>query len=234
MPILATSSWTDAAALAERVLVVPVGATEQHGPHLPLTTDTDIAVTLAGRLLAVLPEAVAVAPPVSFGASGEHQAFTGTLSIGSEALEVCLVELGRSASCTWRRQLLLSTHGGNATAVRGAARRLRREGRDARAWMPSWGGDAHAGRTETSLMLAIAPDRVDLAAARPGATAPLAELMPRLIAHGVAGVSGNGVLGDPTGASAAEGERLLELAVASLCATITWWPVEPVGDERAA
>jgi creatinine amidohydrolase len=216
MATLTNVTFTDAATFGARVLIVPVGATEQHGPHLPLTTDTDIAVTLAQRLLAAAPDAVVVAPPVAFGASGEHQAFAGTVSIGREALERLVVELGRSAACTWPRMLLLCTHGGNVAAVRSAARRLRSEGRDARVWIPAWGGDAHAGRTETSLMLAIDPGRVRLGVAQAGATEPLAELMPQLLAGGVKAVSHNGVLGDPAGASAAEGERPLDAAIASL------------------
>jgi creatinine amidohydrolase len=234
MMTLADSSWTDAAASAGRVLVVPVGATEQHGPHLPLTTDSDIAVALAQRLLATMPDRVAVAPVVAFGSSGEHQSFAGTLSVGAPALEAFLVELGRSATCTWLRILLVSTHGGNAAPVRAAARRLRDEGRDVRVWMPGWRGDAHAGRTETSLMLAIDPDRVRLDAAEPGETAPIGALMPALVRGGVAAVSGNGILGDPAGSSAVEGERLLAAAVASLGAAVTRWADGAPAHEHAA
>jgi creatinine amidohydrolase len=75
---------------------------------------------------------------------------------------------------------------------------------------------------------------VDVAAARPGATQPLAVLMPQLRRSGVADVSHNGVLGDPNGASAGEGHRLLAAAVTSLCTEITRWPAGPVGDEQPA
>jgi creatinine amidohydrolase len=80
--------------------------------------------------------------------------------------------------------------------------------------------DAHAGRVETSVMLALAPGDVRLAAAAAGETRPLAEIMPGLRAAGVRAVSQNGVLGDPGGASAAEGESLLALMVADLAATL--------------
>jgi mycofactocin precursor peptide peptidase len=80
------------------------------------------------------------------------------------------------------------------------------------AWSPRWDGDAHAGRTETSIMLALDPARVDLTRAEAGNVAPLRELLPALVEHGVRPVSSNGVLGDPAGASADEGRRLLDRA----------------------
>ena len=208
-------TWPQAEQRAARLLVVPLGATEQHGPHLPLSTDTDVAVALATRLAARRDD-VDVAPAVPYGASGEHADFPGTLSVGHAALELLLVELVRSASTTWGRVLLLSAHGGNGPAVRAAVARLRSEGRDVRAWSPSWDGDAHAGRTETSVQLALHPGRVVGDRAAAGATAPLDELLPALRARGVRAVSGNGVLGDPAGATAGEGSALLRQAVDDL------------------
>ena len=203
-------------------LVVPVASTEQHGPHLPLSTDTDLAVALCGGLARAWPGAV-IAPPLAYGSSGEHQDFPGTLSIGQDALELVLVELSRSATCTFPGVLLVSTHGGNAAVVRRAERRLRAESRDVRAWLASWRGDAHAGRTETSLQLALAPGRVRLDRAEPGNTRPIAELMPALQASSVRAVSANGVLGDPAGASAAEGDALLAALLADLLDTVRAW-----------
>jgi mycofactocin system creatininase family protein len=193
------------------LLAVPVGATEQHGPHLPLSTDTDIAVALASRL----PGAV-VSPPLPFGSSGEHQSFPGTLSIGRRALTRVLVELARSAGETFAQVILISTHGGNAQAVNEAVALLRSEGRAVTAWSPRWCGDAHAGRIETSIMLALHPRSVRLDAAEPGNTEPLATLLPTLRAEGVRAVSENGILGDPTGASAEEGRALLDAATLDL------------------
>jgi creatinine amidohydrolase len=217
---LADLTWPDAETRgASATCIVPVGSTEQHGPHLPLSTDTDIAVALAERLARALP-AAAVAPAVPYGASGEHEAFAGTISIGHEALELLLVELGRSASASFERIVLLSTHGGNADTVDWAADRLRRDGRDVLVWSPHWSADAHAGFAETSIMLTLCPDRVDLSRAEPGNTAPLAALMPALRAQGVRAVSANGVLGDPAGACAEEGRRLLQAAVAEFIANV--------------
>jgi len=217
---LGTLTWVEAERCTrESVLAVPVGATEQHGPHLPLSTDTDIAVALAD-LLALADSRVTVAPPVAYGASGEHAAFGGTVSIGQDALELLLVELGRSASATFGRIVFVSTHGGNREPVGRATRLLCDEGRDVVAWSPSWHGDAHAGRVETSLMLALDPAGVHLDGATAGNTAPVAELMPALRSDGVRAVSANGVLGDPAGATAEEGRQLLADATEALAATI--------------
>lgn len=234
MPSLASLTSPGAAERRDRVLVIPLGSTEQHGPHLPLTTDTDIAVGLAQDLSTVLPDRVVLAPALPFGSSGEHEAFAGTLSIGQEATEHLLVELCRSATRTWPHVLLLSAHGGNAAPLARALERLRTEGRDVRGWSPSWPGDAHAGRTETSVMLELAPESVALAKASPGATAPLRELMPALVQGGVAAVSDNGVLGDPAGASVAEGRELLASAVAQLTVIVMAWLDEDRRNGRAA
>jgi mycofactocin precursor peptide peptidase len=210
------------------LLVVPVGSTEQHGPHLPLSTDTEIAVALADRCAELRPGGV-IAPPIPYGSSGEHDGFPGTLSIGQKATELMLVELGRSASSTFRHVVFVSAHGGNTEPLERAVRLLREEGRDVLGWSPDWSGDAHAGRVETSLMLAIRPDLVSLESARPGNTAPLGELIGELREHGVRRVSPNGVLGDPSGASREEGERLLAEAAMELAdAVASWLDREPV------
>jgi mycofactocin system creatininase family protein len=204
---------------------VPVGSLEQHGPHLPMDTDTRIAAAVAARACAGR-AGVGLAPPIAIGASGEHAAFPGTLSIGSVALSTLLVELGRHASLHWPAMLLVNGHGGNVTAIRDAVGTLSGEGRLCHAWHAAvrpgnaGGNDAHAGRTETSIMLALAPGHVRLDNAARGETRPLADIMPELRAHGVRAVSSNGVLGDPSGASAAEGGRLLGRLVADLTLTL--------------
>jgi creatinine amidohydrolase len=190
------------------LLVVPLGATEQHGPHLPLGTDTLIASALASSVA----DAV-IAPALPYGSSGEHAGFPGTLSIGQAALELVLVELVRSSD--FPRVLFVSAHGGNTEPLAAAVRKLRGEGRAVWAWSPRWKGDAHAGRIETSLMLALAPELV-ASAREAGNVAPLASLLPRLRSEGVRAVSPNGVLGDPAGACADEGRELLASAIADL------------------
>ncbi|MBV9795189.1 MAG: mycofactocin biosynthesis peptidyl-dipeptidase MftE [Actinobacteria bacterium] len=211
-------------AAAGAVLAVPVGSTEQHGPHLPLATDADLAVALCTQLGAQLDSPVVVAPLVPYGSSGEHEGFAGTISIGQQATELLLTELGRSATATFARVLLVSTHGGNTEAVRRAVARLRAESRDVSVWFPRWPGDAHAGRSETSLQLALAPATVRRDRAEAGNTTPIAELMPALRTAAVKGVSPNGVLGDPAGASAREGEQLFTALLADLTDYLNRWP----------
>lgn len=233
MTRLSDTAWPDAARLAGAgaVLVIPVGACEQHGPHLPVTTDADLAVAVAQAAAAADPLLV-VAPVVAYGSSGEHDGFAGTLSLGQDATEQLLVELGRSATDAFAHVVLACTHGGNAAPLGRALARLADEGRSVTGWWPRWDGDLHAGRTETSLMLAIAPDRVGLSEATPGDTRPLRELLPLLEAGGVRSVSPSGVLGDPTGAGADEGRTLLREAAADLVRTVARLRAGTPGDDR--
>jgi mycofactocin system creatininase family protein len=202
-------AWPDVAEVASRsLLVVPLGSTEQHGPHLPCTTDSDIAVALADAL-ADRRDDVIVAPALPYGSAGEHAAFPGTLSIGGPAFEQVVLELVRSADA-FAGVVLVSAHGGNAPALARAVAMLRAEGRKVLAWSPSMAGcDAHAGHTETSLVLALRPDAVDLERAAAGDTRPIGELLPLLVEGGVASVAPNGVLGDPRDASAEAGSLLV-------------------------
>ena len=218
---LAEATWPDVAA-SRPLLVVPVGSCEQHGPHLPLDTDTRIAVALAERLAANV-DGVVVAPPIAYGSSGEHAHFPGTLSIGQSALETVLVELGRSAD-HFAGVVFVNGHGGNAEPLAKAVATLRAEQRNAWAWSPAVaGGDAHAGRTETSMLLALHPDVVRLDRAEAGDTRPLAAVIEALRTGGVAAVSANGVLGDPRDASADEGARLLAQLSDELVACVRRW-----------
>lgn len=201
------------------LIVVPLGSVEQHGPHLPLDTDAVIARAVAEGLVSSLWRdgvPALLAPALPYGSSGEHQDFPGTLSIGTGALTHVLVELGRSAT-TWASGIVfVSGHGGNHEAGARAVESLRSEGRTA-CWVPCRyaGGDAHAGRTETSLLLCLAPSRVALELAAAGNPEPIQQLLPRLREGGVLEVSPNGVLGDPSGASSDEGRSVLAAMVSS-------------------
>ena len=219
---LGRTTWPEAD--GRPLLLLPVGSVEQHGPALPLTTDTIVAEAVTGEAAARLRSAgrsALVAPAIAYGASGEHEDFAGTVSIGHEALSALLVELGRSASRWASGVVFVNGHGGNAPTVASAVDLLRAEGRSA-----SWaacaapGSDAHAGLTETSLLLHIAPEAVRVDLLEPGDPRAVTELMPALRSRGVRAVSANGVLGDPTGASAEEGLRVLGLMVDRVVAEV--------------
>lgn len=225
---LVERTWTELAGRAPTV-VLPLGACEQHGPHLPLDTDSAVARAVACRAVAELGSRadVLLAPAQPYAASGEHEDFPGTVSIGHEALELLLVELGRSTLRWARRLLVVNGHGGNLTGLRRAIARLRDEGRDAAWWhcaIP--GADAHAGRTETSLMSALRPSSVRSEHAEPGRTEPIGDLMPELVRHGVRDVSPSGVLGDPTGAGPGEGHTSLVDLAGRLATAVADWHVE--------
>jgi creatinine amidohydrolase len=200
-----------------------------------LDTDTRIATAVAEAVVRglvselpgvagpAIPSAL-LAPAIAYGASGEHQAFAGTVSIGTAALTLLLVEFGRSALDWAHRVVFVNGHGGNMAALASAVPTLRREGRDV-AWCPCAvaGGDAHAGHTETSVLLHLSPSDVKIEQSVPGNTAALVDLMPSLRRGGIAAVSEVGVLGDPTTASAQAGALLFDEMVCGALGRISRW-----------
>lgn len=218
---------------AGAVVLVPVGSVEQHGPHLPFDTDTRIASAVTEAVAQQLGESgvdVVVAPPMTYGASGEHQGFAGTISIGTDVLRLVVVELVRSARTWARRVVFVNGHGGNVSALSSAVTQLLAEGHDV-GWTScvAEGADAHAGFTETSVLLHLDPSCVDVDRAEAGNTRALRELLPTLMEGGVARVSPNGVLGDPTGASSDDGERILAEMVGAVAARILDWALDDRG-----
>ncbi len=216
---LGATTWTDVNA---PIVVVPVGSCEQHGPHLPLHTDTTIASALARALAGHRTDCV-VAPPIGVSASGEHAGFPGTLSIGTTVMADVVVELARSAD--WAGGVVfVNGHGGNHAAMQRAADVFERERRRVLIWWPRLpGADPHAGRTETSLMLGLAPHEVWRERGEAGPVPTMSELE----RHGVRALSQNGVLGDPAGADAAEGADLLEQLVEQLRNAVAVWADAP-------
>ena len=209
-------------------MLVPVGAFEQHGPHLPFDTDTRIATALVSAAVTVLTDddraEVFVAPAVPMSASDEHLGFAGTLSAGTEATGSMLAGIARSAASWARGTLFVNGHGGNADALGLAREILRRDGVTHDLWWPRLPADAladlHAGHVETSVMLHIDPAVVDLSVAAPGATGEAAALIDAMRVGGVAAVSPNGVIGDPTRANVDDGAAIFETWTADLAAVI--------------
>lgn len=228
---LADLVWPDLTGRRPLVLL-PLGSCEQHGRHLPLDTDASVAAAVAERAVARLGSEVdvLVAPAQPYGASGEHEGFPGTVSVGHDALRLLVTEIGRSLLRWAGRLLVVNGHGGNLVGLADAVAGLRRETRDA-AWWPCLppGSDAHAGRTETSLMLRLRSAAVRREQAVAGPTDPVHLLMKRLVAESVRGVSPTGVLGDPAGADATEGEQLLDHMADRLAADIRAWRVSEQG-----
>lgn len=212
---LGARTWTE---IDQPIVVVPVGSCEQHGPHLPLDTDTTIARALARDLVARRTDCL-LAPPLTVTASGEHVGFPGTLSIGTEAMAGVVIELVRSAD--WATGVVfVNGHGGNVTAMQRAADVFDHENRNVLVWWPHVpGGDPHAGHTETSLLLAIAPELVRLDAAVAGPVPAMADL----VHHGVRALSASGVLGDPTGATADAGAAIFRRMADDLADEVAVW-----------
>ena len=217
------------------LVLVPIGSTEQHGPHLPFDTDTTIASAAAAACASSLSDlhdiAIVVAPPISYGASGEHQMFPGTMSIGHDALRVLLVELVRSLAYWAERIVFVNGHGGNVPTVTDVVKQMILEQHQV-AWVPcafERATDAHAGRDETSVMLFLDASRVDITRAVTGNTSSLDELLPELMTSGVRAVSESGVLGDPIQAHASIGEELFTSLINDICARILNNSVGPSG-----
>jgi creatinine amidohydrolase len=173
------SDWLDLTTEEFRagIAVVPVAAVEQHGPHLPVGVDTYIAQAYLARVRALLPtdSGVVILPVQAVGASDEHRAFRGTLTLSPETALRAFIEIGESVQRAGIRKLVFAnSHGGNITLIDLAARQLRvRHGMLAA--HVSWGRfgypdglftpaerahGIHGGDIETSIMLAAYPDLV--------------------------------------------------------------------------
>jgi len=206
-------------------VVVALGATEQHGRHMPLATDALIGDHLAGlvadRLDAFL------APTLRIGCSEHHVGFAGTMSLSEESYHGIIGDLVRSLlSGGFRRIVLLPTHGGNFGPLAGALEKLDAASRaqvsaltdlgvlfeiaqlgEREYGVPLADGGLHAGEWETSMMLAIHPELVSMDSAERGYTGDLQEAVGSMFAGGVASISENGTIGDPASSSAEHGER---------------------------
>jgi mycofactocin system creatininase family protein len=252
--LLAEMTWTeveDAVINGATTVILPLGATEQHGPHLPLGTDTFRAAAVAERLAAALPKTL-VAPALPIGCSDEHTGFAGLLSLDHATLAGIIVDCAtRMAAWGVRRLVLLSAHGGNASALALASAQLREracplvvlilaastsltEALQRIAREDGVTADAlglHAGEGETSEMLHLRPDLVRFEHLLPGYAGPMADIVAQLRQSGLRAVTATGTLGDPCAAEAGRGARYLDAQVRAYRQRLTERPCPSQGPE---
>lgn len=232
--------WPELDAVRRKVFVLPLGSLEQHGRHLPLMTDTAIVTEIAGRIERAVPQDVVLVPTLWTGHSPHHDHF-GAISLDVRPYmdlvgSVCRSLVGMGA----RKILLLNGHGGNDVPSKAALREVKSEFRTMQdlyiAYAAYWtlaseafshirqsppGGMGHACEMETSVMLAIHPDAVDLREAVEGGPRnegkyrrlDMLHGQPYFIVNDFHELSASGTIGQPQFASSAQGERFLEAAV---------------------
>lgn len=204
-----TPTSADISGIPSPVVVLALGSWEQHGPHLPLDTDTRIASELVSRLARRVSWAIP-GPALGIASSGEHAGFAGTLSVGGRVVADTVLEIVRSAD--WAAGVaIVNGHGGNGPYLERAREIAVSEGRNLFTWSPPLVDprDSHAGYVETSVMMAIDPATVRLDEIECGTVVPLEDVLPRMREGGVISVSPSGVLGDPRRADASLGDDLL-------------------------
>jgi creatinine amidohydrolase len=243
----------DAIASGSSTVVFACGATEQHGPHLPIGTDTFLGTAIAERA-ALIAGGTLVAPTLRPGLSDHHIAFPGTLTVRPQTFLDLLTDYCASlARHGFTRVVIFPSHGGNSDIMKAhvpwLARRLAPDAelvysmgaveqiQKSAEWLAERGisigrAGAHAGFSETSMMLAYRPELVAMDAAEPGLAedelyAPERVRRTQLesFLYGIKAQSPNGILGDPTGADAETGEQLLQMAAEAIARDITAPPV---------
>jgi creatinine amidohydrolase/Fe(II)-dependent formamide hydrolase-like protein len=222
------------------IALLPVGATEQHGPHLPLDTDTFDADYLARKVAEACthPQPL-VLPAVAYGVSYHHSDFRGTLSISNESLSQLIYDIGMSAAANGIRKLvIINGHGGNAPALNHAAQMINRDARifvcvdtgetsdvDIEALVET-PNDVHAGEIETSAALAVRPHMVRLGEALQEIPRFSSRYLDFTSKRGVSWyaytekISDSGVMGNPLLASAEKGKKIWDIMIAHLTALV--------------
>jgi creatinine amidohydrolase len=241
-------SWTEIAALPDRentVIVLPTGATEQHGPHLPCAVDTIISAGVVGHALARLAPAVPAyaMAPITYGKSEEHLHFPGTITLSGETLLATMNEVAESVyRAGFRKLLIVNGHGGQPQIMEIMAREMRLRHGDyivvpQHTWrLPHVAGRymadrekklaMHAGHAETAIMLALAPDTVHMERA---VTNYPPEFPSKLLspdgrpacAWTARDFGPSGIIGDPLPATREQGEAILESLATSWAQAIT-------------
>jgi creatinine amidohydrolase/Fe(II)-dependent formamide hydrolase-like protein len=235
---LGEMAWPQAKRRFEEVDValLPVGAIEQHGPHLPLDTDAFDAEYLARKVAEGCTDPKPLLLPlIPYGVSYHHDDFSGTISISNDTLARLVHEIGMSAARNGITKLvIINGHGGNAPALHFAAQQINRDAHiftcvdsgetsdtdiDTLVDTPN---DVHAGEIETSTALAVRPDRVDMKQARrsvPRFTSRYLDFSSKRSVDWyarTAKISASGVMGDPTKASRKKGERIWQVMIRNL------------------
>ncbi|MBE9069650.1 creatininase family protein [Leptolyngbya cf. ectocarpi LEGE 11479] len=227
-------TWQDVDQMANKeqaVIIQPVGAIEQHGPHLPLAVDTALGMAVIGRALEQLDLSVPVycLPPLCYGKSNEHWGFPGTVTLSASTLMAVLSDVAESLyQAGFRKLVLLNSHGGQPQVLEIVARDVHQRRPDFWVfphfvWQVPHQVDEllsdqeqqegiHAGDAETSLMLAILPDQVRMEQAvkeYPPKCEGLLSLEGALpFSWTTRDISQSGVVGDATVATAAKGEKI--------------------------
>jgi creatinine amidohydrolase len=229
---LSEATWTDADGVETRVALVPVGSTEQHGPHAPLGTDALTATAVAEAALDRYGGEAVLAPTIPVGVAAEHRQFPGTLWVAEDTFRAYVRETVTSlASHGWDRVVIVNGHGGNVAPLRELCGRLVRE-EQAYAVPFTWFDAAedddldvdvrmgHGGPVETSLVRHVRPDLVDddrVEAAGEGGSDRWGEWHAGVnLAYDSAEFTDSGVVGDPRESSAELGEQLLDSAATAL------------------
>jgi creatinine amidohydrolase len=210
-------------------VVVPLGSTEQHGLHLPLGTDAILGAAMGDRVARALGNAL-LAPAITIGCSEHHMDFAGSLTLSKETFSAVVADVCRSlAHHGFGHIALIPTHGGNFAPLAKAVKAIRPElsGTNLIAYTDLMGfmdeifrvgkalevtpeqAGGHSGEFETSLMLSVRPDLVAMDKAQPGYVGDQFSIAALVFEKGFRAATENGVLGDPSDASAANGEVYL-------------------------
>lgn len=241
--LLKDLTWPEVKALdfGRLVMLFPTGSFEQHGPHLPLTTDTDIVTAIAEHIERAMPDRVLLAPTLWPGLSTHHMHFPGTLDVTQSVYIQLITELGKSfASMGAEKVFILNGHGGNDTPIRAALRELKTAVPKTRFVFASYwtlatktlrdvresemGGMGHACEMETSIMLHLGSERVHLERAvrdgppftDPYRKADMQFARPVVFVNEFHEVTQSGVMGHPDLASSEKGKRFLDGIVAEV------------------
>jgi len=226
---LGDSTWTEVRDAEPSVCLLPVGSTEQHGPHAPLSTDALVAESVAAEAGDASETETAVLPTVTVGVSEEHRRFDGTLYVSPSTFRAYVHDILSSAPS--EAVVVVNGHGGNVDALDEVCSRFTRDSEGFATHWTWWEAVdhadtemGHAGAVETSVLLYLAPELVGEPVEGVDSWGEYHETAP--MAYDTDEFADDGVVGDATEATKGEGERMFSEAVESLCRLI-----ERVGEE---